>query len=414
MALAGQAGEPNTISVDMGGTSFDVSLSYQGEIRRTQNSEIERLPIKVPVVDIHTLGAGGGSIAWLDPGGALRVGPQSAGADPGPACYGRGGSEATVTDANLVLGRLSAESFLGGRLTLDVERAREAVDRSVAQPLGLDIEAAAEGIIRVVNASMIKGIRVVSVAKGYDPREFCMVAFGGAGPVHVSELASELGIPRVLVPIAPGVTSALGLLMADLRYDLVRTVLRSSVGVAPADLNSVYSGLEGEALDRMGREGIGSEDVSLARVADVRYLGQGYELEVPVTAGGLTDADVDDILTRFHDAHRRLYGYASPDSLLEIVNLRLTALAKLPRPDIEAAPLDGVTDPRRALKGHRQVYFWNTSIQTSIYDRSILRSGDTILGPAIIEQLDSTTVVWPSQSARVDAYGNLVLERMQP
>ena len=222
VGLAAQAGELNTISVDMGGTSFDISLCYQGEVRRTQDSEIDRLPIKVPMVDIHTLGAGGGSIAWIDPGGALRVGPHSAGAAPGPACYGQGGAEPTVTDANLLLGRLSPDAFLGGLMKLDIGLARDAVRDRIAEPLGLGIEEAAEGIVRVVNAGMIKGIRVVSVAKGYDPREFTLVTFGGAGPLHAAELASELNIPKVLVPIAPGVTSALGLLMADLRHDLVR------------------------------------------------------------------------------------------------------------------------------------------------------------------------------------------------
>ena len=411
VALAGQAGYANAISVDMGGTSFDVSLAYEGEVRRTQDSEIERLPIKVPMVDIHTLGAGGGSVAWIDPGGALRVGPQSAGADPGPACYGRGGDEATVTDANLVLGRLNPEGFLGGRLTLDLRKAREAVAESVARPLDMGVEEAAEGIVRVVNAGMIKGIRVVSVARGYDPREFCLVAFGGAGPVHAAELAAELDIPKVLVPIAPGVTSALGLLMADLRHDLVWTVLLQSGKVQPSELSSRYAEMEEEALTQMRREGFESDRVTLVRIADVRYVGQGYELEVPVAAGRLTDADVDAVYARFHDAHRRVYGYARPESPLEIVNLRLTSLAKLPQPRLEAAPLDGTTDPDRAVKGDRPVYFEHDFVSTRIYDRSQLRPGDLMNGPAIIEQLDSTTVLWPGQTICVDPYGNLILTR---
>ena len=412
VALAIQAGYRNAISVDMGGTSFDVSLAYEGDVRRTQDSEIERLPIKVPMVDIHTLGAGGGSVAWIDPGGALRVGPRSAGADPGPACYGRGGVEATVTDANLVLGRLAPDSFLGGRLTLDVEKARQAVRERIAEPLGLGTEEAAEGIVRVINAGMIKGIRVVSVAKGYDPREFCLVAFGGAGPVHAAELAAELDIPKVLVPIAPGVTSALGLLMADLRHDLVRTVLYGSDGVASADLNARYREMAAEAVAQMRREGVESEDVRLVRVADVRYLGQGYELEVPVSSGALDDAQVDQVLQRFHDAHRRVYGYATLDRPMEIVNLRLTALATLPQPTLEAAPLDGTADPQRAVREHRQAYFHNEPLSTAVYDRAKLQAGDVISGPAIVEQLDSTTVVWPGQTASVDPYGNLVLERV--
>ena len=411
VGLAAQAGELNTISVDMGGTSFDISLCYQGEVRRTQDSEIERLPIKVPMVDIHTLGAGGGSIAWIDPGGALRVGPHSAGADPGPACYGQGGGKATVTDANLLLGRLSPEAFLGGRMTLDVDLARGAIRERIAGPLGLSVEEAAEGIVRVVNAGMIKGIRVVSVAKGYDPREFTLVTFGGAGPLHAAELAAELNIPKVLVPIAPGVTSAMGLLMADLRHDLVRTVLLTPSEATPSDLGAVYAELEAEALAQMDREGVSREEVSLVRTADVRYLGQGYELEVPVSGGEVTGSELDAVYERFHEAHRRAYGFALQDSPQEIVNLRTTAIVTLPQPTLERADLAGESNPARAIREHREVFFQNKSRPTAIYDRSKLLAGDIIEGPAIVEQFDSTTVVWPQQTATVDQYGNLFLGR---
>jgi len=413
VAIANQAGESNSISVDMGGTSFDVSLCYQGEIRRSQDSEIERLPVKVPMVDIHTLGAGGGSIAWIDPGGAMRVGPRSAGAEPGPACYGRGGDEPTVTDANLILGRLNPKTFLGGRLGLDIDKARHAIFERLASPLGMSAEEAAEGIVRVVNAGMIKGIRVVSVAKGYDPREFCLVTFGGAGPVHAAELAAELDIPRVLVPIAPGVTSALGLLMADLRDDLVRTVLRSSDNVDPGDLSARYAKMEAEALERMRREGLEAGSVALVRMADVRYLGQGFELEVPVASGELTTAELSSIYERFHDSHFRLYGYDQRDSLLEVVNLRVTSVARLPRPRFEAATLDGSRNPTTAMTGKRDVYFHIEQVPSDIYDRKKLRPGDVVEGPAIVEQLDSTTVVWPGQVASVDPYSNLILERAE-
>ena len=410
VAIASQAGEANSISVDMGGTSFDISLCYRGEVRRTQDSEIERLPVKVPMVDIHTLGAGGGSIAWIDPGGALRVGPQSAGAEPGPACYGRGGSEATVTDANLALGRLNSESFLGGRLGLDAELARDAIRQRIADPLGMTVEEAAEGIVRVVNAGMIKGIRVVSVAKGYDPREFCLVTFGGAGPVHASELAAELDIPRVLVPIAPGVTSALGLLMADLRDDLVRTILRPSDELEVSELNSRFAEMEAEAAATMEREGVAEDDVVLVRVADVRYLGQGFELEAPVGAGELDDDDLAQVYERFHEAHTQLYGYAQRDSRMEIVNLRLTALARMPRPRLEASQ-NGRRPGSPAEATTRAVYFHDAPVEARIYDRVKLVPGDVVEGPAVIEQLDSTTLVWPEQSASVDGYRNLLLER---
>ena len=412
VALSLEAGEKNTISVDMGGTSFDVCLSYQGEIRRTQESEIDKLPVKVPMVDIHTLGAGGGSIAWVDPGGAMRVGPQSAGADPGPASYGKGGAEPTVTDANLVLGRLNPDGFLGGGMALDVELARKAVHDRLAAPLGLSVEEAADGIVRVVNAGMLKGIRVVSVTKGYDPREFSLIAFGGAGPLHASELAAELEIPRVLVPIAPGVTSALGLLMADLRHDYVRTVLSRGDEVEPGNLTSLYTEMESEARSEMEREGVASPDLALLRMADIRYLGQGYELEVPVTGGALTETAIAEMIALFHQAHTRLYGYASPDNPIEVVNLRVTALAKMPRPRLEARAMNGSANPEAAKQAQREVYFGGVASLADIYARSRLEPGDTMTGPAIVEQLDSTTVVWPRQTATVDPSGNLVLERV--
>ena len=414
VALADQAGEPNTISVDMGGTSFDICLSSQGEVRRTRESEIEGFPVKVPTVDIHTLGAGGGSIAWIDAGGALRVGPQSAGADPGPACYGKAGEEPTVTDANLVLGRLNPDRFLGGDMVLDVEQARRSVSDRIATPLRLGLEEAAEGIIRVINATMIKGIRVVSVAKGYDPREFCIVAFGGAGPVHAAELAAELDIPRVLVPIAPGVTSALGLLMADMRHDYVRTVLSTVDRADPGDLDRRYVEMEAEALAQMKREGLPAQGVELLRLADARYLGQGFELEVPVAGGQLSPEAIAELAEGFHKAHAHRYGYANPENPVEIVNVRLTALARLPQPELTAERTDGATDPGQALDGYRQVYFNQEFLQTAVYDRSRLRPGDEITGPAVLEQLDSTTVVWPGQCARVDAHRNAILDRSQP
>lgn len=409
VAIAQQAGKPNSISIDMGGTSFDVSLSYKGEVRRTQESELERLPVKVPMVDIHTLGAGGGSIAWIDPGGALRVGPQSAGADPGPACYGNEGTEATVTDANLVLGRLGASSLLGGTMTLDIDLARQVIAKRIADPLGLTVEEAAEGIVQVVNASMVKGIRVVSVSKGYDPREFSLVAFGGAGPLHASELADEMDIPSVLVPVAPGVTSALGLLMADLRHDFAQTVLKPGSELSATEITSWYEQLESQAIEQMSREGVPSEDVSLVRAADARYVGQGYELEVIAAAGKLEQSDVDDIMERFHEAHIRNYGYASRDNPVEVVNLRVTTLASMPRPDLAHDSEDSGGDPSRAIVGQRDVYFKKDRKPTNVYDRSALLPGDVITGPAIVEQLDSTTVVWENQTAEVDKFLNLLV-----
>ena len=271
VALARQAGFTNVLSVDMGGTSFDICLAYEGRLRFTKESEIGSLPVKVPMIDIHTLGAGGGSIAWIDAGGALRVGPQSAGAQPGPACYGRGGIEATVTDANVVLGRIDPDTFLGGEMKLDADAARRAVNERVAEPLGLGLEEAAEGIVRVINATMVRGMRSVSVEKGFDPREFALVAFGGGGPLHAADLAREMGVPSVLVPVMPGVTSALGLLVADLRYDVSATVRGSLAAPDLAALTALYADLERQAMDQMRRDDVAPANVTLARSADVRY-----------------------------------------------------------------------------------------------------------------------------------------------
>ena len=408
--LANRAGQPNTISVDMGGTSFDVCLSYRGEVRRTSEAEIDRLPLKVPTVDIHTLGAGGGSIAWIDPGGGMRVGPQSAGAHPGPACYGQGGEAPTVTDANLVLGRLNPDRFLGGRMSLDPELARRAISDHLATPLGLGLEEAAEGIVRVVNASMIKGIRVVSVARGYDPRDFCLMAFGGAGPLHAAELADELSIPTVLVPIAPGVTSALGLLLAELRHDYVRTVLRRGDEIPPAEMGAAFAEMESEALDRMRREGVERGDVALVRTADMRYLGQGYELDVVMASEEIDDGAVAAAYERFHEAHVRTYGYANRHDPIELVNLRVTATSGTTRPEMPSSPANGRPNPSDAMDATRRVFFRDEFVPTAVYDRALLRPGDAIDGPAVVEQLDSTTLVWPGGSARVDEFGNLLLE----
>ena len=296
-------------------------------------------------------------------------------------------------------------------MELDVGRARMAIAERVAKPLGLGIEECAEGIIRVVNASMIKGIRVVSVAKGYDARDFCLVAFGGAGPVHSAELAEEMDIPRVLVPVAPGVTSALGLLMADLRHDFVRTVLLIGDGLTHEELGARFTEMEGEALERMRQEGVEAGDVTLVRLSDIRYAGQGYELEVPVPSGTLDEAEMQALSDRFHEAHRQMYGYATRDRPIEAVNLRVTALTTLPRPSLIPAELNGRQDPDAAREPDRDVYFRGRSVPTPIYHRPRLRPGDVVNGPAIIEQEDSTTVVWEGQTSTVDAYSNLLLER---
>jgi N-methylhydantoinase A len=410
VALARQAGFLNTITVDMGGTSFDICLAHQGQIRYTRESEVGRLPIKVPMIDIHTLGAGGGSIAWIDAGGALRTGPQSAGAVPGPASYGRGGREPTVTDANLVLGRLNPAYFLGGDIALDVDAARAAIDERIATPVGIDVERAAEGIIQVVNATMVRGMRAVSVEKGFDPRDFVLVAFGGGGPVHASDLARSLGAREVLVPVAPGVTSALGLLMADLRYDFSATYLGPLDDRAADRLTRVFCDLERRALEQMARDDVAPEQVAMARTTEARYQGQGFELEVAVPEGTLDACAVGRIREAFHFIHEQHYGYAMRDQPVVLVNVQVTAVASLPKPgSTSAAPAARWrrSTPRR--KDCRPMFLdggWTTAF---VYDRALLEPGMAIDGPAIVEQTDSTTVLLPGDCARIDQFRNLII-----
>ena len=423
VALARQAGFANVLSVDMGGTSFDICLAHGGTLRFTKESEIGSLPIKVPMIDIHTLGAGGGSVAWIDAGGALRVGPRSAGAQPGPAAYGRGGTEPTVTDANVVLGRIDPANFLGGEMALDGDAARRAVE-AIARPLGLGVEEAAEGIIRVINATMVRGMRAVSVEKGYDPRDFAIVAFGGGGPLHAADLARELGVPNVLIPIMPGVTSALGLLVADLRYDVSATVRGSLAAPDLAALTRVYEDLERQALDQMARDGVDHGTVQLARSADVRYGRQSWELEVEVPAGRLEAPALATIAAEFHERHRQQYGYAMEGEELILVNAQVSAVAALPKPPLGATVGRGAAESSASVAGaaagmahdqpgERQTWLGGRWVRASIYDRRGLPPGAAIAGPAIVEQLDTTTFLGLGDRAVADAFGNLVVEVAQ-
>ncbi|MBI3978233.1 MAG: hydantoinase/oxoprolinase family protein [Chloroflexi bacterium] len=407
--LSKLTGRGNLVTNDMGGTSSDICLIHQGQPRYTTESAIGGYPIKLPMIDINTIGAGGGSIAWIDAGGALRVGPQSAGADPGPVCYGRGGTQPTVTDANLVLGRLNPGYFLGGEVGLDLAAARTAIADQVARPLGLSVEEAAEGIVRVVNANMVRGIRVVSVERGYDVREFALVAFGGAGPVHAADLAVELGLPEVIVPLNPGITSAIGMLAADVRHDYVRTFVAPADAVDAAALSAAFADLEAQAVHQLQREGTPDDHIVLIRTADVRYQRQAYELSIPVADGVLSAAEVERIVALFHQEHDRAYGYHRLDHGVELVNVRLTALGRLPHVAVQEAPHDG-HGALDAFKGSREVYFGGRWVQTPLYERARLSQGAAIDGPAIVEQLDSTTVVLPGQSATVDPYGNLLIQ----
>jgi len=408
LAIGNQIGLQNLITVDMGGTSFDICLIHDGKIHFTKESEIAGHPIKVPMIDIHTIGAGGGSIAWIDPGGLLRVGPQSAGAKPGPVCYRLGGQEPTVTDANLVLGKIDPDYYLGGEMSLDIEAAKQAISDKIARPLKLLLEEAAEGIIKVINASMVRGIRKVSVEKGYDAREFSMICFGGGGPLHSLELAEELRIPTVVVPISPGVNSALGLLIADFRYDYSQTFLKKTQEINLDALSQGFKDMEAKAFQQMFEEKISRKDIVILRSIEMRYFGQGYELEVPVPNGPLTQRDLRRINESFHQIHRQLYGYASPHEATEFVYLRIAAIGMIPKPKFKKEK-DGDHKPARALKGKRKVFVQGKYASLPIYERTLLRPGDKIQGPAIIEQMDSTTFLSYGHRAQVDPYLNLLI-----
>jgi len=387
------------VTFDMGGTSSDVSLVRDGQAERTTDAEIAGIPIRTPMVDVNTVGAGGGSIAWVDAGGALRVGPQSAGATPGPVCYGRGGTEATVTDANVVLGYIGPETTLGGEMTLDVEAAHDALE-SLATEAGLaDARTAAQGVYRVANATMTRTIRSVTVERGHDPREFALVAFGGAGPMHATALAESLSVDRVVVPRPCGVLSAFGLLSADESYDAVRTV---GVDLAEADrgrLEAVYDELVANVL----ADASDPDAAVVSRAADCRYAGQSFELTVPVDE----QVDATAIEQRFHKAHDRAYGYTMADRI-EVVNLRTTATIEGAEPAIQH---DGNGD---AVLGSRTAYFGDGEPKEAvIYDRNRLASGQTVAGPAVLEQSESTAVVPPTWSGKILADGTLVLRQTE-
>jgi N-methylhydantoinase A len=356
--------------------------------------------VRTPVVDLVEIGAGGGSIAWVDSGGLLRVGPQSAGADPGPVCYRRGGVEPTVTDANVVLGRLNPSYFLGGEIELDVEGARRAIGDRCAEPLGLDVTEAANGIVEIANAAMVNALHLISVQRGYDPRDFVLFAFGGAGPVHANALARATEMPTVLIPRSPGIFSATGLLTTDLTRDAAVTVMSRLDDVDAEEVEASFARLEDAGRVELEREGLTPEAMSFVRKIDLRYVGQSYELTVPAGNG---------LLERFHDEHERTYGFSAPEEPVEVVSLRLTSVGKIAKPPPQPVGRDGKAEP----KEHRPVYFAESNgyVDCPIYDRYALSAGASFAGPAILEELDSTTVVHPGYVALVDETGNLLIER---
>jgi N-methylhydantoinase A len=401
------AGERRIIGVDMGGTSFDVSLIVDGKPRIKSEGEIEGYPVKIPLMDVEGIGAGGGSIAWLDAGAALNIGPKSAGADPGPACYGRGGQEPTVTDANLVLGRLNPDYFLGAEMDLYLDPARSAIQDKVADSLGISVEEAAAGILRVVNANMVRGISVNSTQKGFDVRDFSLLAFGGAGPLHAVELAAELGMERVIIPPYCSVFSAFGAVASDVRHDYVRTVTLGQRQLEANSLNREFASMETSAIKQLSEENIPDDKIQLQRSADLRYEGQSYELNIPIV--DLTDTGaIEQMIADFHNTHGRIYAYSDPSESVEIISLRIAAIGQVPQIGLTKGEM-GKSGPA-IEKATRPVYFFGQGFLPShIFERDDLKPGQQFRGPCLIEETTSTTVVPPGWAGIVDTFGNLTI-----
>jgi N-methylhydantoinase A len=412
-SLGEQVGQPDVLSFDMGGTTAKVGLIQDGRPSVTKDYSVgghagagigslslSGYPVRTPVVDLVEIGAGGGSIAWVDSGGLLRVGPQSAGADPGPVCYRRGGTEPTVTDANVVLGRLNPAYFLGGEMGLDVEGAKRAIEERCAKPLGLSVTEAAYGIVEIANAAMVNALHLISVQRGYDPRDFVLVGFGGAGPVHANAIAIGAEMPTLLIPRSPGIFSATGLLTTDLKRDAAVTIMRRLDELDPAELDAQFAELERAGADELEREGLVGDRVEFLRQLDIRYVGQSYELTIP--AG-------DDLLDRFHAEHDRTYGFAAPGEPVELVSVRVTSIGRIAKPPVRKLEPGGAVEPKET----RQVYFQEADgyVDCPIYDRYALPAGASFAGPAVVEEFDSTTVVHPGFTVRTDEIGNLVIER---
>jgi len=403
--VAERRGFADLLTMDMGGTSCDVSLVTEGDPKLTTDAAVGDYPIGSPAVDVHTVGSGGGSVARVDAGGALRVGPDSAGAEPGPVCYGRGGERPTTTDAHALLGRIDPARFLDG--AADESAVRAAISEHVAEPLDSTVTEAAQGILDVAAANLERALRVVSVERGRDPREFTLVAFGGAGPLHAPRIAERLDVPRVLIPRHAGVLSAVGLLVSDVRYHHSASRVRPWAEVDPAALDSAFERLEAAGRSDLDDAGVPESRRSLERVVDLRYAGQSFSLSVPVP-GDLDAAALNGVAKRFHDAHERRYGHADPDADVESVTLRVRARGRTDAPDLSAADPGGtVADARRES---RPVGFAGERTETPVYDRERLPHGGRFDGPAVVEGGQTTCVVRPGQRAEVAEDGSLLVE----
>ncbi|MBR1021828.1 hydantoinase/oxoprolinase family protein [Bradyrhizobium viridifuturi] len=401
--IAGLCGFPNSIGLDMGGTSTDVSLAYEGHSRVTKDWHIEfGYPIRFASIEVLTIGAGGGSLAWTDPAGSLRNGPQSAGAHPGPACYGNGNTQPTNTDANVTLGRLGTD-LAGGKVKLDPALAEQAVEDGVAKPFGLGLHEAADAIVKVANANMSDAVRLISISRGYDPRDFALVAFGGAGALHGVDVARELAIPVVIVPPNPGVTSALGCLLVDMQHDFSQSCMVDAADADATEIEAQFAELEKAALARLIHEGVAQQDIVLQRSIDMMYRGQWRSLAVnaPQPIGAIAD-----LVQSFHAEHQREYNFRRDSAPVSFFRLNLKAVGVVPKAEFAVHAPTGVSP---APVGHRRVWFEGSGLDTPVYRRADLPCGFSFQGPAIIEQLDATTVVPPGASAEVDKYLNIII-----
>ncbi len=409
-AVGELAGFPDIITFDMGGTSTDVALLKGGVCKLTSEANVHGYPLKAPMLDIHTVGAGGGSIAYVDSGGLLKVGPRSCGAFPGPVCYDKGNEEPATTDANVVLQTLNPTHLLAGRMPVRQDLAKAAIGR-LADKLGLGVMETAQGILSVVTANMAKAIRVISVQRGHDPRDYTLMAFGGAGPLHAARLAKELDMRRVLVPRNPGILCAMGLLLTDLRADFAATKLLPLAASSLAPVSEAFDTLSARAQAWFDHEEITAEARQMHRTVDMRYAGQNYELSVPLPEGAVTETTLEHLAEAFEEAHRQRYGFIAAGEAVQIVTLRVEAVGLVKKATLKAYPLEG-PDASAAIIGKRPVWFPEAGdyVPTPIYDREALKAGNRFAGPAIVEQMDTTTVVPPGMTARVDAYHNLILE----
>lgn len=412
-AICAQLGLPDSIAFDMGGTTAKAGVISEGRPLTTGSALIggyeKALPIQIPMMDIFEVGTGGGSIARVELGNSLRVGPRSAGSMPGPVCYGRGGEEPTVTDANLILGRLDENNFLGGEMPLYVDRARQAMEVKVAKPLGLDATHAADGILRIAVTQMSHAVKAVTTERGLDAGSFTMVVYGGAGPLHASAIAREIGIRNVLIPYAPGYFSAYGMLFSDLRYDYVRSVFRRLDGLSFDEIEAIYKEMEEEGRAAIGASQIRPDEIVFERAADMRYFGQEHAVTVDLPQEYFVRRDRPGIKNHFDDVHKIRYGTSAPKEPADIVSLRVTVLGRMNKPPRNEVAAGQETPDESALRTHKPVYFRSAGayVSTVVYRREHLKNGNLIQGPALIEEHASTTVVQPGDTVRVDQFGNL-------